>query len=148
MRHLYLLANLDREDLAQRLVEELRRHVESRENLDAGARVFSRGGRVSVTGVPQPVAVELRKWCAEKLKELDPSRDREALRKKPPYLDGVYSLSEARNLLRLRTGSLLLGMGNETLDKRAGSKRDRFPGSGLLRRAMLFLRQGRRRHQP
>ena len=108
MRHIYLLANLDREDLARRLAEEANRHLEGREDLRAPARAFSRRGRVSVEGVPQAVAIELQKWCAEKLKELEPSGDRQCRSKPPVALDGVYSLSSVRGLLRLRTGRSLL----------------------------------------
>ena len=68
MRHIYLLANLGREDLAERVAEAVRRHLDGREDVRGPARVICRRGRVSVEGVPERVALDLQRWCAEHVK--------------------------------------------------------------------------------
>ena len=68
MRHIYLLANLDRHDVAERLAASLRRHLDGREDVAGNPRILVRRGRVNVEGVCEELAAELRAWCAERLR--------------------------------------------------------------------------------
>lgn len=68
MRRCYLLANLGRDDLAERVAEAVKRHLDGRDDVRAPARVFCRRGRVNVEGVPEWLALELQLWCAERVK--------------------------------------------------------------------------------
>lgn len=70
MRHIYLLANLDRQDVAERLAESLRRHLDGRQDIAGSPRILVRRGRVNVEGVREDVAIELREWCAERVREV------------------------------------------------------------------------------
>lgn len=70
MRHIYLIANLDRHDIAERLAELLRRHLDGRQDIAGSPRIMVRRGRVNVEGVREDVAVELRLWCAERVREV------------------------------------------------------------------------------
>jgi len=68
MRHVYLLANLDRHDDAERLARAVRRHLDGREDMGVQPRIFVRGGRVNLEGVPSALARELKDWCADELR--------------------------------------------------------------------------------
>ncbi|GMR24115.1 MAG: hypothetical protein BMS9Abin37_2616 [Acidobacteriota bacterium] len=70
MRHVYLVANLDRQDVAERLAESLRRHLDGRQDIVGSPRIMVRRGRVNVEGVREDVAVELREWCADRVREV------------------------------------------------------------------------------
>lgn len=70
MRHIYLLANLDRQDVAERLAESLRRYLDGREDISGNPRIMVRRGRVNVEGVCEETAVELQKWCAARVRRV------------------------------------------------------------------------------
>ncbi len=70
MRPVYLVANLDRQDVAERLAESLRRHLDGRQDIAGSPRIMVRRGRVNVEGVREDVAVELREWCADRVREV------------------------------------------------------------------------------
>ncbi len=70
MRHIYLVANLDRQDIAERLAESLRRYLDGRQDIFGSPRIMVRRGRVNVEGVREDVAVELRHWCSERVREV------------------------------------------------------------------------------
>ncbi len=70
MRHIYLLANLDRQDVAERLAESLRRYLDGREDISGNPRIMVRRGRVNVEGVREETAVELQKWCAARVRRV------------------------------------------------------------------------------
>lgn len=68
MRHIYLLANLDRQDVAERLGESLRRYIDVCGNISGSPRVIVRRGRVNVEGVREDIAQELQQWCADRVR--------------------------------------------------------------------------------
>ncbi len=70
MRHIYLVANLDRQDIAERLAESLRRYLDGRQDIFGSPRIMVRRGRVNVEGVREDVAVELRQWCSDRVREV------------------------------------------------------------------------------
>ena len=70
MRHIYLVANLDRQDVAERLAESLRRYRDGRQDIFGSPRIMVRRGRVNVEGVREDVAVELRQWCSDRVREV------------------------------------------------------------------------------
>lgn len=70
MRHVYLIANLDRHDVAERLAKLLRRHLDGRQDIAGNPRIMVRRGRVNVEGVCEDVAVELRLWCTERVRDV------------------------------------------------------------------------------
>ncbi len=70
MGHVNLLANFDRQDMAERLAESLRRHLDGRQDIAGCPRIMVRRGRVNVEGVREDVAVELREWCADRVREV------------------------------------------------------------------------------
>jgi hypothetical protein len=68
VRQVFLIANLDNPRAAQRLAEDAKKYPDAREDVSTQPRLLVKDGRVSVVGIPQKIADELRTWCAERIK--------------------------------------------------------------------------------
>jgi hypothetical protein len=68
MRQVFLIANLANPRAAQKLAEEAKKYLDAREDVSTQPRMLVKDGRVSVVGIPQKIADELRAWCVERLK--------------------------------------------------------------------------------
>lgn len=71
MRQVFLIANLDNPRTAQKLAGDAKKYLDAREDVITQPRMLVKDGRVSVVGIPQKIADELRAWCAERLKPLE-----------------------------------------------------------------------------
>jgi hypothetical protein len=53
---------------ARELAEDVKKYLDAREDVTTHPCMLVKDGRVSVVGIPQKIADELRAWCSERLK--------------------------------------------------------------------------------